>query len=76
LKAFSLNAVAMNRLWMAMGSYVLLAVLAWTTLTAAIPGTQFQVRHVVLVILAALTVSTWMHRRDHKSESGSSDGTQ
>ena len=63
----------MNRLWIAMGAYVFLAVLAWTTLTAAIPGSQFQVRHVVLVILAALTVSTWMHRRDRKSE-GSGEG--
>jgi len=65
----------MNRLWLAMGAYGFLALLAWTTLTAAIPDTKFQVRHVVLVILAGLAVSTWMHRRDRSTE-GSSDGNR
>ena len=33
---------------------VVLAILAWTQLTAPIPHSEFQVRHVVLVILLAL----------------------
>ena len=64
----------MNRFWMAMGAYAFLAVLAWMNLTAAIPDTQFQVRHVVLVILGGLAVSTWVHRRDRDSRS--EDGTE
>jgi hypothetical protein len=71
----------MKRFWMAMGVYSVLAIVAWTQLTAPIPETQsaartfglryFEVRHVVLVILAALALSTWMHRRDR--EVGSED---
>ena len=69
----------MNRLWMAMGAYAFLAVLAWMNLTAAIPDTKFQVRHVVLVILAGLAVSTWVHRRDRnasRNDDVRSDGTR
>ncbi len=67
----------MNRFWMAMGAYAFLAILAWMNLTAAIPDTKFQVRHVVLVILGGLAASTWVHRRDReKSGSKRSDGDQ
>jgi FtsH-binding integral membrane protein len=72
---FSLNEQAMNRVWMAMGAYALLAALAWINLTAAIPDTKFQVRHVVLVILAGLAVSTWMHRRDREKNGTGNDGS-
>jgi len=58
----------MNRLWMALGAYALIAILAWTKLTAPIPHSNFQLRHVVIAVLAALSVSTWMHRRDRESE--------
>ena len=68
--------LAMNRLWLAMGAYAFLAFLAWTTLTAAIPDTKFQVRHLVLVILAGLAASTWVHRRDRNIEQDGSDGTR
>jgi hypothetical protein len=54
----------MNRLWMAMGAYVVLAILAWMNLTAPIPHSEFQVRHVVLAILLALAASTCIHRKD------------
>jgi hypothetical protein len=63
-------AFAMNRLWGAMGAYVVLAILAWTQLTAPIPHSDFQLRHVVIAVLAALAVSTWMHRRDRASMEG------
>jgi hypothetical protein len=56
----------MNRLWVALAAYLVLAILAWTQLTAAIPHSEFQVRHVVLAVLAALAISTWMHRRDRE----------
>jgi hypothetical protein len=67
------EAFEMDRFWVAMGAYVVLAILAWTKLTAPIPHSEFEVRHVVLVILGALAVSTWLHRRDHK-ESDSDSG--
>ena len=66
----------MNRLWMALGAYVVLAILAWTQLDAPIPHSGFQVRHVVLLILAALAVSTWLHRRDRNSEFQDKGGTE
>ncbi|MGZ4789555.1 MAG: hypothetical protein ACXVZX_13645 [Terriglobales bacterium] len=69
----------MNRLWLALGAYALLAILAWMNLTAAIPGTKFQVRHIVLVVLGGLAVSTWVHRRDRQSrgsDDAGSDGTR
>ena len=47
-----------------MGAYVVLAILAWMNLTAPIPHSEFQVRHVVLAILLALAASTWIHRKD------------
>ena len=61
---------------MAMGAYVVLAILAWRSLTAPIPHSDFQVRHVVLVILAALAVSTWIHRRDREKQDVGSDADQ
>jgi hypothetical protein len=57
----------MNRFWMAMGAYVLLAILAWKNLTSPIPHSEFQIRHVVLAVLAALAVSTFVHRRDRET---------
>jgi uncharacterized membrane protein YadS len=60
----------MNRFWVAIGSYVVLAILAWTQLTAPIPHSDFQLRHVVIAVLLALAVSTWMHRRDRASKEG------
>jgi hypothetical protein len=66
----------MNRLWMALGAYVVLAILAWTQLDAPIPHSGFRVRHVVLVILAALAVSTWVHRRDRNGEFQDKGGTE
>jgi hypothetical protein len=60
----------MNRFWVAMGAYVLLAILAWTQLTAPIPHSEFQLRHVVIAVLLALAVSTYMHRRDRESKEG------
>jgi hypothetical protein len=62
----------MDRFWMAMGAYVVLAILAWTELTAPIPQSEFEVRHVVLLILGALAVSTYLHRRDQE-KNGDSD---
>jgi predicted anti-sigma-YlaC factor YlaD len=56
----------MNRFVVAMCTYAVLAAIAWVKLTAPIPGSQYQVRHVVIVIMAALAVSTWVHRRDPK----------
>jgi uncharacterized membrane protein YadS len=63
----------MNRLWLAMGAYVFLAILAWTQLDAPIPHSEFQLRHVVIAVLLALAVSTWMHRRD-REERGANSG--
>ena len=60
----------MNRLWLAMGAYLFLAILAWTQLTAPIPHSDFQLRHVVIAVLLALAVSTWIHRRDRESTEG------
>ncbi len=64
----------MNRFWVAMGTYVVLATVAWWKLTAPIPGTEYQVRHVVVLIMAALAVSTFVHRRDRR-EVGPEDGS-
>jgi hypothetical protein len=81
-QVFVLEALTMNRFVVAMGTYVVLATLAWIKLTARIPGSHYQVRHVVIVIMAAFALSTWVHRRDRgrsNSESGDevrSDGTQ
>jgi uncharacterized membrane protein YadS len=60
----------MNRFWVAIGADVVLAIVAWTQLTAPIPHSDFQVRHVVIAVLLALAVSTWMHRRDRESREG------
>ncbi len=63
----------MNRFWVAIGAYLVLAILAWTQLDAPIPHSGFQVRHVVIAILAALAVSTYMHRRDRDNSSDVSE---
>ena len=67
-------ALVMNRLWVAMAAYVFLAGLAWTQLTAPIPHSEFQLRHVVVAILLALAVSTWMHRRDREAPNDAKNG--
>jgi uncharacterized membrane protein len=56
----------MNRFWMAMCAYVVLAIVAWTELTATIPHSNFQLRHAVLLVLLAMAASTWLHRNDRK----------
>jgi hypothetical protein len=61
-------AIVMNRFWVAMAAYLGLAILAWTQLTAPIPHSDFQLRHVVIAVLAALAVSTWLHRRDREAK--------
>ena len=66
----------MIRFLVAMGAYVVLAIVAWTQLTAPIPHSEFQVRHVVLVILLALATSTWLHRNDRKQSDFGSDADQ
>ena len=63
----------MNRFWVAIGAYLVLAILAWKQLDAPIPHSEFQLRHVVIVILAALAVSTYMHRRDRDKSSDVSE---
>jgi hypothetical protein len=61
----------MNRFVVAMGTYAVVAAIAWMKLRAPIPGSQYQVRHVVIVVMAALALSTWIHRRDHEGGSES-----
>jgi hypothetical protein len=58
----------MNRFWVAMAAYLVLAILAWKELDAPIPHSGFQLRHLVIVVLAALAISTFMHRRDRREE--------
>ena len=55
---------------MAMGAYAVLAILAWNNLTARIPRSEFEVRHVVLAILGGLAVLTWVHRNPERDETG------
>ncbi len=57
----------MNRFWVAIGAYLVLAILAWKQLDAPIPHSNFQLRHVVIAILAALAFSTYLHRRDREA---------
>jgi hypothetical protein len=59
----------MNRFWVAIGAYLVLAIVAWKQLDAPIPHSSFQLRHVVIAILAALAVSTYLHRRDRETKS-------
>ena len=65
----------MNRFWVAIGAYLVLAILAWTQLDAPIPHSNFQLRHVVIAVLAALALSTYMHRRDRDSSKSSGVGS-
>ena len=57
-----------------MSAYVVLAILAWMKLAAPIPHSEYEVRHVVLLILGALAISTYLHRRDHKKNGDSDNG--
>jgi hypothetical protein len=56
----------MNRLAMALAAYVVLAVLAWTTLT------DEKLRLVTLLILALFAVKTIVRRRDVMHPDGDS----
>jgi hypothetical protein len=47
-----------NRLFLALGAYVVLAVLAWTTIS------DQKIRLVTLAILAMFAVKTLLHRKD------------
>jgi hypothetical protein len=47
-----------NRLWIACVAFVVLAGLAWTTLS------DERVRLVTLAILGLFAVKTWLHRKD------------
>lgn len=60
----------MQKHWVAMGVYAILAIVAWNNLTERIPHSQFEVRHVVLVILGALAVLTWLHRNPEQDGAG------
>jgi hypothetical protein len=59
----------MNRFVVAMGTYAVVAAIAWMKLRAPIPGSEYQVRHLVVVVMAALALSTWVHRRDRRDAS-------
>ena len=48
----------MNRLLLAMGAFVALGILAWTTLS------DERVRLVTLAVLAMFALKTWLHRND------------
>jgi hypothetical protein len=48
----------MNRLFLALGAYVVLAVLSWTTIS------DQKIRLVTLAILAMFAVKTLLHRKD------------
>lgn len=48
-----------SKLRTAMIVYAALAALAWP-LDAPIPGSQFQVRHLVWILMAGLAVKTWL----------------
>jgi len=57
-----------RRLPVALGMFAVLAIVAWNTLTAKIPGVQpvagieVQVRHLVVLMLGGLAFLTWSHR--------------
>ena len=48
----------MNRLLLAMGAFVALGILAWTTLS------DERIRLVTLAVLAMFALKTWLHRND------------
>ncbi|HEV7219783.1 MAG TPA: hypothetical protein VGN39_12985 [Terriglobales bacterium] len=48
----------MKRLYLALGAYVVLAVLSWTTIS------DQKIRLVTLAILAMFAVKTLLHRKD------------
>jgi hypothetical protein len=73
-----------NRFWIAMGAFVLLGVLEWTTLSAETirvvngpsgePLLDVSIRGVALMVLALLAFRSWLHHRretlDERSRSG------
>ena len=58
----------MKRLWLAMGGFVLLMILAWTTLDD--PRFRFG----ALAIVAMFAVRTWSHYRKLQNEQESGEG--
>jgi hypothetical protein len=61
--------IALNRLAIALGIYVVLAVLAWTTLQDS------RVRTVTLAILGLFAVKTLLHRKDVMHPDGKKTGS-
>ena len=60
----------MNRLFLALGAYAVLAVLSWTTIS------DHKIRLVTLAILAMFAVKTLLHRTDamHADDQNDSQG--
>ena len=56
----------MNRLLLAMGAFVALGILAWTTLS------DERIRLVTLAVLAMFALKTWLHRKDAVHPDGES----
>jgi hypothetical protein len=50
------------KLWVAMGIYALLAVLAWTTLTERIPSSGLELRWAMIGFLGLMAFLTWARR--------------
>jgi hypothetical protein len=57
-----------NRLFLALGAYVVLAVLSWTTIS------DQKIRLVTLAILAMFAVKTLLHRKDAMHADGEQHG--
>jgi hypothetical protein len=55
-----------NRLLLAMGAFVALGILAWTTLS------DERIRLVTLAVLAMFALKTWLHRKDAVHSDGES----
>jgi hypothetical protein len=55
-----------NRLLLAMGAFVALGILAWTTLS------DERIRLVTLAVLAMFALKTWLHRKDAVHPDGGS----
>jgi len=59
-----------NRFWIALAAYALLAFLAWQTLS------DEKIRLVTLVVLASFVLRTLAHRRDARNSAEGSDGRE
>jgi hypothetical protein len=59
-----------NRFWIALAAYALLALLAWQTLS------DEKIRLVTLVVLASFALRTLAHRRDARNSEEGSDGRE